>query len=727
MSKQARRSSSVGEHAAATAWTIWLMWPFIRLDRYVVGFDTLAYTGPNFAVGRRQWTAGHIPFWDSGIFGGIPHLANPQTAELYPLKFLGYFFSTNRALGLLAALHMVILANGLVVLVSRRLGLRAPAGLVAAVAFTGSGMGMTKSIQLEQILVLAWLPWLCVCIHGLFFGNQPRRWTIGLALCAAFSLLAGHPQVVYIEVPLLAVSAIVAAWISGRWRRFGWLVAAGALGTMLAAPQLLLMFQATGRSPVSEIARTSSVNATGLAVNPARFVQTMLGDERSADPVAASGGFETVSYLGVATTVLALLGLSIGWRRRRLPTLLLAATAVGAVLLSFGRLTIVHRAAVRLIPGYSLARVPARWMIVPTFLAAIAAGFAIDALRGARLPLRALRLVGLVALLLAVLSAKGSVQAPGRIAVTLWVAVAAAVIAASWVRPRFIACLLLLLMVGAELGRYNSHSFARQLLQPAPVTDLIGVIPNYLAVHPGRSLAVTNDAAPLLYLVNGLRPNANNLAGARSIDGYDGGVQITSRWLDAMSAAEHGDMNPSLPLRAQIGGPLDLDALGRLGMHYFVVERERADASILTQGMNGPVLSDGTLQIWENPKWIGEATMTDATGSARAVTVVSRRDGEVTVSTTGTAGLLRVDEQFAPEWHVTIDGRAASVQAVERFSVGVNVPAGDHKVIFTYAPSLFWVGSAIAALALLLLVGLLVFRRATVDGPRQKDFGREAA
>jgi hypothetical protein len=111
---------SAGEHVAATAWTIWLMWPFIRLDRYVVGFDTLAFTGPNFAVGRRQWTAGHIPLWDSGIFGGVPHLANIQTGELYPLKFLGYFFNDNRAVGLLAALHMLILANGLIVLVTRR-------------------------------------------------------------------------------------------------------------------------------------------------------------------------------------------------------------------------------------------------------------------------------------------------------------------------------------------------------------------------------------------------------------------------------------------------------------------------------------------------------------------------------------------------------------------------------------------------------------------------------
>jgi Bacterial membrane protein YfhO len=713
---------SAGEHIVATAWTIWLMWPFIRPDRYVVGFDTLAYTGPNFAVGRRQWTAGHIPFWDSGIFGGVPHLANPQTGELYPLKFLGYFFNNNRAIGLLAALHMIILANGLVVFVTRRLSLRSPAGLVAVVAFTGSGMGMTKSVQFEQLLVLTWLPWICVCIHGVFFGNHQRRWMVGLAAATGLTLLAGHPQVVYIEAPLLLVVAAVCAWLSGRWRRVGWIVIAGALGVMLAAPQLLLIAQATGRAAVTEVAKASEKDANGFAVNPARVVQTLLGNPRNTDPVAASGGFETVSFLGVTVALLALMGAGVSWRRRRGPTLLLVITAVSGVLLSFGPFTIFYRAARKLVPGVSFARVPARWMIIPTFLAALAAAAAIDALRVSRLPVRSFRKVLLAALLIALASAIGSVQAPGRLVVGAWLGAAALVVGASWLRPRWLAATLLLVLVVGEMGRYNNHSFARGTVRRESVNELAGAVPKFLAGQPGRSLAVTNDAADTPYLVNGLRPNANNLYGARSIDGYDGGVQVTTRWLAAMGKVAGGELNPAVTLRGQVGGPLNTAALADVGVRYLVLESRRGDASTLSQGWTGPVLTDATIQVWENPRWLGEAVVASPTGAA-AAKVTKRRDGSMTVATHGAAGMLRIDEQFTPDWRVTVDGKTATPVEVGQFLVGVSVPAGQHAVTFTYGSSLFWRGLALTGASLVVLLGVLLFdRQRTVSRYREIDF-----
>jgi hypothetical protein len=717
------RWMSAGEPIAATAWTVWLMWPFIRPNRYVVGFDTLAYTGPNFAVGRRQWTAGHIPFWDSGIFGGIPHLANPQTGELYPLKFLGYFFNNNRAIGLLAALHMIILANGLIVLVTRRLALRSPAGLVAVVAFTGSGMGMTKSIQFEQLLVLTWLPWICVGIHGLFFGSHQRRWMAGLAVTIGLTLLAGHPQVVYIEAPLLIVVTAVCAWVSGRWKRLGWIVAAGALGVMLAAPQLLLIGQATGRAAVTEVAKASEKDANGFAVNPARVVQTLLGNPRSTDPVAASGGFETVSFLGVTVALLALMGAGVSWRRRRGPTLLLVITAVSGVLLSFGPFTIFYRGARKLVPGLSYARVPARWMIIPTFLAALAAAAAIDALRVSRLPVRSFRKVLLAAILIALASAIGSVQAPGRLVVGAWLGAAALVVGASWLRPRWLAATLLVVLVVGEMGRYNNHSFARGAVRKQSVDALAGAIPTFLSGQAGRSLAITNDAADTPYLVNGLRPNANNLYGARSIDGYDGGVQITKRWLAAMGKVAGGDLNPAVTLRGQIGGPLNTAALADVGVRYLVLESQRADARTLSQGWTGPLVTDATLQVWENPRWLGEAVIASPTAGDAAAKVVKRRDGSMTVATTGVAGILRIDEQFTPDWRVTVDGKTATPVEVGKFLVGVSVPAGPHVVTFTYGSSLFWRGLAASGVGLLILLGVLLFdRQRVVSRYREIDF-----
>jgi uncharacterized membrane protein YfhO len=91
------------------------------------------------------------------------------------------------------------------------------------------------------------------------------------------------------------------------------------------------------------------------------------------------------------------------------------------------------------------------------------------------------------------------------------------------------------------------------------------------------------------------------------------------------------------------------------------------------------------------------------------MTVVGRRDGNATMRTTGTGGLLRLDEQFAPQWRARIDGKSAPVVDVEGFSVGVQVPAGDHTVTFEYSSRLFLIGLLLAALSALVLLTLVAY------------------
>ena len=79
-----------------------------------------------------SWRARRLPLWNEYIFGGVTHLGNPPAGALYPPKVIGLFFDTNRAMGVLVAAHLVLLAVGMVLLV-RRLGCRPPAGFAAAV------------------------------------------------------------------------------------------------------------------------------------------------------------------------------------------------------------------------------------------------------------------------------------------------------------------------------------------------------------------------------------------------------------------------------------------------------------------------------------------------------------------------------------------------------------------------------------------------------------------
>jgi hypothetical protein len=37
--------ATLAESAVAALFWLWVAWPWLRLDRYVIGFDTLAWTG----------------------------------------------------------------------------------------------------------------------------------------------------------------------------------------------------------------------------------------------------------------------------------------------------------------------------------------------------------------------------------------------------------------------------------------------------------------------------------------------------------------------------------------------------------------------------------------------------------------------------------------------------------------------------------------------------------
>jgi hypothetical protein len=87
-------------------------WP----GSYVVGFDTYAYSGPNQEVTERAFRSWRLPLVADEIFAGAPHLGNPQAGALYLPRLLGLALETNRAMGVLVAVHVVLLGFGMLVL-----------------------------------------------------------------------------------------------------------------------------------------------------------------------------------------------------------------------------------------------------------------------------------------------------------------------------------------------------------------------------------------------------------------------------------------------------------------------------------------------------------------------------------------------------------------------------------------------------------------------------------
>src|SRR5205814_2524575 len=80
----ADRSAAVGLLAAS----LLFYYPLVFLGRALVDYDAFVYFYPLRVYLAQALLAGRVPLWDPDLFLGVPFLANPQTAVLYPPSWL---------------------------------------------------------------------------------------------------------------------------------------------------------------------------------------------------------------------------------------------------------------------------------------------------------------------------------------------------------------------------------------------------------------------------------------------------------------------------------------------------------------------------------------------------------------------------------------------------------------------------------------------------------------
>jgi hypothetical protein len=760
------RRARLAELIATLLFTTWIAKPFLDPRRYVIGFDTLSYSGPNLKVTLDQFRDGHIALWNDRIFGGAPHLGNPPAGTLYPLKLLALPFNVNRGLDLLVALHLFLFALGMWYLMARRLRVRPPAAFVSAAVAVGSGVIAAKSIQFEQVLVLAWAPLLLAAVHAVLLGASPRRAAAATALIVAATLTAGHPQTVYVLLPLVAVWTLGLLLDARVWRRIVWLAPAVLVGAAIALPQLVALVVSSRNSALTGGRTREELRTFGFSVEPGYLLRVLFGNLRTTGADVNAGGFETVGYVGVAATALAAVGLVTAIVRRRLrwTAALLAVTGLLAVVFALGPRTFVFDLAYDHLPGFDQGRVSARWLAAVVIVIAVLAGLAVDVLRRRRVSRVAVVTLAAVAAAVAIVAATGMADVPGRRVALSWLVAAAVVIAAVVLVRRRPTARVASLAIGAavtivviELAVPARRDFATKLAGSTSFPSYASTATRYLADRPGRVLALTrDDLGDTPYLVAGLRPNVNAALGIRSVDGYDGGVQVTKRWV-AMIGQLTAQPDPNLTLRAQLPLPLSPARASRLAVHYVLWDPRNGAASDGLPGWGDPVAYDERFEVYENPAWLGSARLWSAARSVNsedaaafilrdqlpalsttaiveraaeiscttacapvAVPIERRSDADIVVtSSSKTAGVVEVDEQFDSNWQVRVDGVPTRTVAVDGFWLGVEVPPGDHVVHLRYAPSWWRRTWLVAVAALIATIVVLVWpaRRRATSGP----------
>ena len=175
-----------------------------------VGGDVYSYFFPQKVIYSESLHAGELPLWNARAGFGYPLLAESQTGILYPPNLVLY-----RLLDPHAAFHVSFLLHYFAAFVfasaaARRHGIGLLPSWLTALVYV-YGWFPPRSCVEWAIIGGTWLPAALWCAES-FLSTRRWRFAIGLSGVLAVQLLAGHFQIAWFTMLLLAVYVPARAW-----------------------------------------------------------------------------------------------------------------------------------------------------------------------------------------------------------------------------------------------------------------------------------------------------------------------------------------------------------------------------------------------------------------------------------------------------------------------------------------------------------------------------------
>ena len=674
--------------------------------------DTLLYYAPQYAATGAAWREGGLPLWNAYQLCGHPWLATLQGGILYPGHLAYILLPTHLGMAVSSLLHLVIVAVGMAVL-ARRLGLAGWAALVAACLYAMNGPLPLQATVPNMLEAGAWLTPGAVAVSGIARSRNPG-WAGLLALSLALSLLAGYPQYTvyacYTWAALLLVLLLneapspPRAWLSAcAW--FGLAIATGAL---LASLQLLASFELTSESSRSLDGHSFE------AMFPTGWPKESIS--HSIQWLVATASDRRFPPFGLS--VLFLFPVALFHPRRRLVfglfALLLAVfgIAIGPASPLFDLYL--------LLPGVDSFRMPTRRLLfVIGFLLALLAGFGVDGLLRfgrARSGPAAAHVLGAALLALVVTEpflddtprADLHYSAPeyaeafsqekdlltriaGEDRVLFW---------SPSVQPPLPSKLASVFGVRA-FDDYEPMSLrlqdayfsylARGRVTVSERSPFFGRLAFPQSLEAARQMAQRRrllDLASVRYLIGANSQRSNQLLHTFALEaGFVRQPKNRALWESSPIVYRNGKALPRafVTYRAETAPPAE-SLLPRLADPGF-------DPLLVSYVSGAPV---------------GASTVNPPRGHAAKIEREEATRIEI-FADLASDGLVVLSDSYYPGWEVHVDGEPRELLAANHLFRGVRVPAGPHRIVFSYQPWWLTLGRAGSLAGLAALVALALY------------------
>jgi hypothetical protein len=614
--------------------------------------------------------------WTPAIFSGLYLHGEGQTGIFHPLHLLLY-----RLLPLSTAFGAELLVNYLAVFAGTwwflgRLRFATVPALVGAMLITFSGFMLLHHHHLNMVAVLAHLPWLLGATDALIVADdrRTRRLAFGaIAVILASAFLIGFPQAIWWSGLALAAFAAGRAAETRRWRPFGPLVAAMAIGVLLGGLQILPSADAIAHSDRAALGPEFSL---AYSLHPINLLQLWSAY------ALAGGSYTAIDHpwfheFGIYSGALLPVALAWVWVRRGALVhrrgLITWSTAFAGVMLvlALGRYGGLARP-MGYLPVIGSMRAPARYIVLVQFALALLAAIAIEdllAIRDGRtdpparwspaLWIPALLAVATTLTLNAHLlpywereAASIATAAPGvAIVAIVTVLVLLAGRRVRWAVPALIA------VTAIDLGLYGIRYVYEE--PPTSIAHLMAAVPP-APQRPEDTYAAAPETGPFAKNVLVLR-----------------GYRLTTGYVGFFPAAHH-----------ELNGP---DAVRLSGTRWsFTPEGVRS-------AEGGSLVARVRLLDAEGRGAMGLAQLTNDRPGRLTVNV--QVDGPRTLALT---------ERFHHGWTATAEGRPLELVRVAGDFLGCRVDAGVRLVELRFAPPSFRYGVIVSIVGALLLAAVLL-------------------
>ena len=695
---------------------------------------------------------GEIALWNPYSFSGTTHLANYQSAVLFPLNFLFFILSFVNAWSVLVLLQP-LLAGTFTYLFLRTIKVSREGSILGAVSFMFCGFITTWLEYTTLGYAILFLP---LALFGVEKYKE-RRIPIYLALISLsvpLSFLSGHFQTSLYFLLFVTSYLLFDFFQTKNKRRFALLFLSVCFGLLLSMPQILPSIEAYSYSLRSELFQK-------IETIPFNYLPTFVAPDFFGNPVTRNAWLghyaEWNAYAGIIPFFLAIFVLI----KRKKEIYFFAGAAVISLLLAFDTPLLDLLVNLR-IPVLSTAAA-SRIIVIFSFSVAILAAFGFDEI-SKQLKARkfskelivwaVLSLSIMVILWVIVLFGIGLnpdhklIARNNMILPTLLFLSGAFVIGLSFLNKRLLALLgiVLILLVSFDMLRFARKwvPFEPKILvhPKVAITDFYPKISSFERVHGNFGAENT-----VYYHLGG-------------VEGYD--AIYIKRYGEFISAVDSGIPAPG-PRSGVVfpkQGKYTAKALDLLGVR-FVVHKVSDDGKgwsypfhLFSDNKFEEIFDDGAYRVFEIKDHVPRVFLTSdfivetddqkiidtlfLESFDRTREIILEEDPKIAkaINKIGGAKIIRyglnnvsvetendvpsllfLSDVWYPGWKAKVNGKESKIYRADYTFRAVVVPAGEHKVEFIYSPNSFKYGIILAGFGFIGLLSMLYFGRL-------KNYGR---